>query len=36
MNENFLTSGAAVYRFLYYLKSIVEVKKQKRRFLYEV
>ncbi len=35
MNENFLASGTACYCFLYYLKSIVEVNKQKRRFFYE-
>jgi len=34
MNESFFTSGTACC-FLYYLKSIVEVNKQKRRFFYE-
>jgi hypothetical protein len=30
MNENFLTSGATGYSFVYYLKYIIEVNKQKK------
>jgi len=36
MNEIFLASGTAISCFLYYLNYIVEVNKQKRRFVYEV
>jgi hypothetical protein len=35
MNENFLTSGADMNCFLYYLKNYCENKQTKRRLSYE-